>query len=70
MWNKIILLFADRVADRVEDRMDRWATKKTQFLEIDKEASEIKQELAEASTIEEKEAVLDKIHALANRAST
>lgn len=64
---RIVGMFVERLANRVADEVILFLRKRLRYGQIDKEAQEIKEELANAESNAEREAVLDKIHDLVNR---
>lgn len=57
---------ASKVADKIVDEVIIVIRKRTRIGEIDKAASDLKEELAGAQSAAEREAVLDKVYDLIN----
>jgi len=66
-FQRIVGMFVERLANRVADEVILFLRKRLSYDKINKEAQEIKEELASAESNAEREAVLDKIHDLVNR---
>ena len=66
MINTIIGLFVNRLADRLADAVTLIIRKRLKYEEIDGEAKTLKEELRNAQSNAEKEAVLEKVHDLIN----
>lgn len=58
--------FIDKLANRIADEVILILRKRTRINEIDKEASNLKDELVKAESTAEREAILDKVHDLIN----
>jgi len=62
----LLAKFVTQVATRVAEEAILIVKKQTRMVQLDKEANQIKEELASAESAAEREAVLDKVHDLIN----
>lgn len=65
-WQLLASTIAEKVADKLTDEIVKIMRKGSRINEIGHEATSLKEELANAESAAEREAVLDKIHDLIN----
>jgi predicted NBD/HSP70 family sugar kinase len=66
MLHGLLTSFLNRIADRIVDYVIVQLRKQVRMMRIDEEGQAIKDELSNAQTPAEREAVLEKIHDLVN----
>lgn len=64
--NGLVSTFIEKLVNRITDEVILLIRKRMKMDQIDKEANELKAELAGAESAAEREAVLDKVHNLVN----